>query len=180
MQPMQRALPPNGTPGSAASIAAYLAALIDGQASSPSLATSDVGRGTGLAGPSGLTAPWNANALVWIESEAGSVAVRDRGMISVAHGPGHASDARTYVISYPDVGDGKRQRLSAITAALAGRGWQLLRRRLWRTATGSCDTAVLVNMARPGWEERLWLAEPAGNRAVLRAAITSVVEPGSR
>ena len=93
-------------------------------------------------------------------AEAGTAAGYGRGVIVVAHGPGLRTAERSFVISYPVEAGGHAQRIPAVVGLLEALGWSLLATRRRRTASGHANTAVLVNTARPGVEQRLWLAEP--------------------
>lgn len=156
MQHIQRASCPDLSPSSAA----YLAALIDGQARTNGPPDDPAHNpGMALAAPDGR----DGNTLIWVEgamAEPGPAAEHGRGMIVVAHGPGQAAAERSFVISYPVEAGGQAQRIPAVLGLLEAMGWSLLESRRRRTASGHANTAVLVNTVRPGGEQRLWLAEP--------------------
>ena len=202
MQPIHRTSCQGTGPSASVSLAGYLARLIDGQAQART-ALAAGGRGPDAAG--------DANALIWVEDDAapeqaaprnaaprnaapggdapgdpkhgpGLPGPRARRMIVAAHGPGQAMAERSFIISYPVGANGGGQRIPAVSAMLAGMGWSVLAFRRWRTALGRTSTAVLVNTARPGGEQRLWLAEPPvpSRRApaVRTAAIPAQAGPG--
>ena len=156
MQPIQHASCPDVPPSSAA----YLAALIDGQARTDG-ARADPAHDPGTA--QDATGRRDGSTLIWVEggtADPGGAAGHGRGMIVVACEDGHGAAGHSCVISYPIEAGGQAQRLPAVLALLETLGWSLLASRRKRTASGHANTAVLVNKARPGVEQRLWLAQP--------------------
>lgn len=162
-------------PSSSASLAGYLARLIDGQA------RARMALAAGAPGPDPAGAPRRANALIWVEDDAAPEHAtpehampehideghaspvpppRSRGMIVVAHRPGQDVAERSFVISFPVGAKGGGQRVPAVSAMLARLGWSILPFRHQRTAPIHANTAVLVSTTPPDLEQRLWLAEP--------------------
>ena len=152
--------PARNVPRPPAIPAAYLAALIDEQARSSRLpAASGQERGAAL----GAADAGGPATLIWVEGAAAAPspdAGRGRGMIVAAHGPGQAAAERSFVISFPAEAGHLTPRLPAVLSQLQAMGWSLLARRRRAAATGRADIAVLVNTARLGAKQRLWLAEP--------------------
>ena len=171
MQPIQRAPCPD-TP---ASSAAYLAALIDQQARTGGR-SADWSRCPGTA--SGPADRRDGTVLIWVEAAADGprpAGRHSRGMIVVAHGPSPAAAERSFVVSYPVEAGGQAQRVPAVLGLLRAKGWWLLASRRRKMASGHANTAVLVNTARIGGEQRLWLAEPvSATRAQGRVRKTGV------
>ena len=154
MQPIHRTSCQGIQPPPASRLAEHLAALIDGQARECSAPAGGCVQGAAPAKPPG------GNALIWVEGEPGLADGHSRGMIVVGHGSDPAVMDRSLVISYP-LGDGdERQCLHAVSNALQKLGWLVVASRCRKTATGRANTAVLVNKARCGGEQRLMLAEP--------------------
>ncbi len=156
MQPIQHASCPDLPPSSAA----YLAALIDGQARTDG-ARADPARDPGTA--QDATGRREGSTLIWVEggsADPGGAAGHVRGMIVVASEAGHGAAGHCCVISYPIAAGGQAQRLPAVLVLLEELGWSLLTSRRRRTASGHANTALLVNKARPGVEQRLWLVQP--------------------
>jgi hypothetical protein len=98
--------------------------------------------------------------MVWVEGEPGLAGARGRGMMVVGHGPDPVAMKRSLVISYPLGAGGERQCLHAVSGALQKLGWSVVTFRRRKTAKGRANTAILVNQARSGGEQRLLLAEP--------------------
>lgn len=156
MQPIKRA-PCLETPPSSA---AYLAALIDERARTGGV-PADPSRDPGAA--PGLTDGRNGNVLIWVDGTADGPdppTGQSRGMIVVAHGSSPDVEERSFVISYPVEAGTWARRVPAVLDLLRAKGWSLLAFRRGTTASGHANTAVLVNTARPGGEQRLWLTEP--------------------
>ena len=141
-------------PLSALPLSDYLAALIDGQAQARRALADDRVQGTDSTGPPG------GNALIWVEGDPKLADGRNRGMIVVGHGPDPTIAERSSVISYPLGTSDKRQCIPAVASALQKIGWSIVAFRCRKTAAGRANTAVLVNLDRPGGEQRLLLAEP--------------------
>ncbi|MGI4943571.1 MAG: hypothetical protein ACRYHQ_23895 [Janthinobacterium lividum] len=144
MQPIHRTSCQGIQPLSAACLADHLAALIDGQAQACREPVKPLG----------------GNALIWVKGEPGLADGRNRGMIVVGHGPDLAATERSLVISYPLGAGDERRCLHAVSDALQKLGWSVVAFRCRETATGCANTAVLVNHAFPGGQQRLLLAEP--------------------
>ena len=156
MQPIQRAAYPDRL----SSPAANLAALIHEQASNSALSpTEEQERG---AATDAMKASGPAK-LIWVESAAAPASLSTgaaRGVIVAAHGPSESSAKHSFIISYPVESGSPVPRLPAVLRRLRAMGWSLLARQR-RAAAGACaHTAFLVNTARPGPEQRLWLSEP--------------------
>lgn len=144
VQPIHRTSCQGIRPLSASCLVDHLAALIDGQAQA-------------CREPAGSA---GGNSLIWVEGEFGPADGCSRGMIVVGHGPNRAAMKRFLVISYPlGAGDG-RSCLHAVSNALRRLDWSVVASRCRKTATRCANTAVLVNHARPGGQQRLLLAEP--------------------
>ena len=175
MQPIHRTSCQDMQPSSSASLAGYLARLIDGQV------RARMALAAGAQGPDPAGTPRPANALIWVEDDAApehatpehamserideghaslTLPSRSRGMIVVAHHPGQNVAERSFVISFPVGAKGGGQRVPAVSAMLARLGWSILSFRRQRTAPSHANTAVLVSMTPPDLEQRLWLAEP--------------------
>ena len=173
MQPIQRAPCPDAPTSSAA----YLAALIDGQARA-GRAPADPPPGPGAA--SRPADGRDGAVLIWVEGAMdgpGPAPGRSRGMIVAAHGPSPAAAERTLVVSYPIEDGGPAQCIPAVLGLLRAKGWSLLASCHKRTATGHANTAVLVNVGLGG-ERRLWLAEPVpASRAQGRARKPGLPHP---
>ena len=133
-----------GIQPSASCLAEHLAALIDGQAQ----ACREPAR------------PPGGNALIWVEGEPGLADGCNRGMIVVGHGPDLAATERSLVISYPLGAGDERQCLQAVSNALQKLGWSVVAFQRRKTTMGCANTAILVNHALPGEQQRLLLAEP--------------------
>ena len=154
MQPIHRTSCQDIQPLSATCRADYLAALIDGQAQARRALADNCAQGTDPTEPPG------GNALIWVEGEPKLADGRNRGMIVVGHGSDPTVAERSSVISYPLGASDERQCIPAVASALQKMGWSVVALRCRKTAAGRANTAVLVNQARPGGEQRLLLAEP--------------------
>ena len=158
MQPIHRESCQDTPALSAGRLAGYLAELINTRARSRR-ASAEAGTGLDASGtPEG-------NELIWVEDDPGLtpglVGKPSRGTIVVAHGSIQPAAQRSFVISFPLDGDGPPWRIPAVTGALAALDWTVLAVERRRTASGEADIAVLASKARPGGEQRLWLAEPS-------------------
>ena len=156
MQPIQRA----AYPDLSSSPAANLAALIHEQACKSLLSPTqeqECGAATDATKASGPA------TLIWVESAAAPASLSTgatRGVIVAAHGPSESLAKHSFIISYPVESGSPVPRLPAVLRRLRAMGWSLLARQR-RAAAGACaHTAFLVNTARPGPEQRLWLSEP--------------------
>ena len=164
MQPIHRTSCQGIPPLSASCLAEHLAALINGQAQECSAPADGCLQGAAPARPPG------GNGLIWVEGEPGLADGYSRGMIVVGHGSDPAVMDRSLVISYPLGAGDERQCLRAVSNALQKLGWLVVASRCRETATGRANTAVLVNPARCGVEQRLLLAEPVQAARQRRAA----------
>ena len=158
VQPIHRASCQDTPAPSAGRLAGYLAELINTRAR-PRGASAEAGIGLDASG-----AP-EGNELIWVEDDPGLaprlVTEPSCGIIVVAHGPSQPAAQRSFVISFPLDGDGLPWRIPAVTGALAALNWTVLAVERCRTASGEANIAVLASKARPGGEQRLWLAEPS-------------------
>ena len=164
VQPIHRTSCQGIPPLSASCLAEHLAALINGQAQECSAPADGCLQGAAPAGPPG------GNGLIWVEGEPGLADGHSRGMIVVGHGSDPAVMDRSLVISYPLGAGDERQCLRAVSNALQKLGWLVVVSRCRETATGRANTAVLVNPARCGVEQRLLLAEPVQAARKIAAA----------
>lgn len=157
MQPIQLTSCPDDR-----SSATYLAALIDRQVRRHGPAIGQVSQSPGAL--SGLKGRPDGDALLWVEDAEPVIRPRSgnrRGVIVAAFDPGQGATERTLVVSYPVEAGSAAQRILAVLGILEHMGWSLLAFRRRRTAdTSHANVAVLVSTARPGPEQRLWLAEP--------------------
>jgi len=146
-------------PDPPSSPAAHLAALIYKQASGAQLPTAPEQERNATLGDTDASGP---ATLIWVEDTAAQASpgtAAARGIIVAAHRRCETFAGRSFIICFPIEAGIPIPQLPAVLRLLEGLGWSLLTRRRTGTASGCARVAVLVNAARPGTEQRLWLSE---------------------